>query len=221
MAGAVHGSWCRARTWLTRCPTCGHRVYFFMCNCGSKVFFDDLGDPWPRHDCDTSWTRGIRRTVDPSGRVTAHLSSGVSVTRPPEDFSVDERVIARARTPKRREAAEPIIAVDPKGDATCEITGVLRELTRSAKPLKAFGFDERDMGYALLGVIGAQPVGRITVHVPKDDSSQLQSYTAWIPSALIKDARINTGITVSIRAQGVPIAGKDYVWYCEDFTVIG
>jgi len=221
MSGAVHGLWCGARAWPTNCPTCGHPVFFFMCDCGSKVFFDELGEPWPRHDCDTSWTRGIRRTTDSTGRVTAHLSSGVSVTRPPDEFSVDESVIVRARPVGGRRRPEPIIAVEPDRDAVQEITGVLRELTRNAKPLKAFGLDESTIGYGLLGIIGAQPVGRITVHTPDANSPQLLSYTAWVPTALIDEPRIERAVTVSLVVQSVPIVGKGHAWYCPEFAMIG
>jgi hypothetical protein len=47
---AVHGSWCGARTYPIRCGHCGQQVFYFSCNCGSKVFFEALGDPWPIHE---------------------------------------------------------------------------------------------------------------------------------------------------------------------------
>ena len=33
------------------CPVCGDRVYFFRCRNGGRVFFDDVGWPWPKHGC--------------------------------------------------------------------------------------------------------------------------------------------------------------------------
>lgn len=33
------------------CPICGARVYFWKNQSGSKVWFDSLGHPWPRHPC--------------------------------------------------------------------------------------------------------------------------------------------------------------------------
>ena len=38
MTGAIHGSWCNAVTWNTKCPRCNDPVFFFHYNCGSKVF---------------------------------------------------------------------------------------------------------------------------------------------------------------------------------------
>lgn len=39
-------------TYPTKCPGCGADVYYYQSKSGGKVFFDELGFPWPKHDCD-------------------------------------------------------------------------------------------------------------------------------------------------------------------------
>jgi hypothetical protein len=34
-----------------KCPVCSVSVFFYRNKFGSKVFFDDLGPPWPKHPC--------------------------------------------------------------------------------------------------------------------------------------------------------------------------
>lgn len=34
-----------------RCPECGETVFFYQSPYGGKVFFDNLGPPWPKHPC--------------------------------------------------------------------------------------------------------------------------------------------------------------------------
>ena len=34
-----------------QCPVCGAAVYFYMSPYGGRVYFDDLGPPWPKHPC--------------------------------------------------------------------------------------------------------------------------------------------------------------------------
>ena len=34
-----------------KCPVCGAKVYYFENSYGSRVFFDDVGAPWPKHPC--------------------------------------------------------------------------------------------------------------------------------------------------------------------------
>lgn len=33
------------------CPVCGETVFFYQSPNGGRVFFDDLGWPWPKHPC--------------------------------------------------------------------------------------------------------------------------------------------------------------------------
>ena len=33
------------------CPVCGAEVFFYQNEHGSRVFFDELGPPWPKHPC--------------------------------------------------------------------------------------------------------------------------------------------------------------------------
>ena len=48
----------RPGTWIdpsARCPICGAEIFFYSNDFGSRVYFDDLGWPWPKHPCmDTS-----------------------------------------------------------------------------------------------------------------------------------------------------------------------
>jgi hypothetical protein len=33
------------------CPVCGSKVFFYQSSNGGRVFFDELGPPWPKHPC--------------------------------------------------------------------------------------------------------------------------------------------------------------------------
>lgn len=66
----VHGGWCtgleprppaKGEGWFRSaeaftdpnaiCPVCGASVFYYQNSFGSRVFFDDLGWPWPKHGC--------------------------------------------------------------------------------------------------------------------------------------------------------------------------
>lgn len=56
------------------CPVCGAPVFFYQSPNGGRVFFDELGPPWPKHPC-----------TDNSSRPAPRLSVGASQpsTAPP------------------------------------------------------------------------------------------------------------------------------------------
>lgn len=43
-----------------RCPVCGDQVFFYKSASGGRVFFDDLGPPWPKHPCTDNPSLPIR-----------------------------------------------------------------------------------------------------------------------------------------------------------------
>jgi hypothetical protein len=51
MSIPTHSSDCVTKIFKTNCPDCNSKVFFFSCNCGSKVYFESIGDPWPQHFC--------------------------------------------------------------------------------------------------------------------------------------------------------------------------
>ncbi len=56
-----------------KCPVCNEAVFFYANASGSRVYFDDLGPPWPKHPC----------TDNPSRRIKDHATySGSPVRRP-------------------------------------------------------------------------------------------------------------------------------------------
>ena len=118
---AVHGAWCNSVTWRTKCRYCREPVFFFQCDCGSGVFFDQLGPPWPLHDCDRSWAGKLRRWKDDSGGLNVEIAPGITVRRPPEG-SIDPGVASRAI--RRVGRPDPIEAIQPEGSEEVTVVGV-------------------------------------------------------------------------------------------------
>lgn len=44
------------------CPVCGALVFFYQNELGSRVYFDELGPPWPKHPCTENFPM-----LDPAG----------------------------------------------------------------------------------------------------------------------------------------------------------
>ena len=54
-----------------KCPVCGDRVYFYQNKWGSRVYFDELGKPWPKHPCiDNPMHRGSATSEGGAQQIT-------------------------------------------------------------------------------------------------------------------------------------------------------
>jgi hypothetical protein len=62
MSVPSHGYKCRrVCCYPTQCPSCDTNVFYYQCSCGSKVFFETLGD-WEVHEC-LPTTKRLRKDV--------------------------------------------------------------------------------------------------------------------------------------------------------------
>jgi hypothetical protein len=84
------------------CPVCGDAVYFNANEHGSRVFFDDLGPPWPKHGCTdnprepdaaslgspTRRTRGLMQELITAANVAGLFKNKVFGRRTPEEWTL-------------------------------------------------------------------------------------------------------------------------------------
>lgn len=215
---AVHGPWCGAKTWPTKCPSCSERVFFFQCDCGSRVFFDKLGEPWPLHDCFTSWTRGLKRRRGRSGSVTVELSRNITVYRPP-DGSISAEVVSTAR--RRQEHPDPIVSVSPSASGKAiAVIGFVREIYKQVDVITSLNLQDSSMTAAFLGPLGQGRWGKVTIHAPSRERDVLHSYTAWVKSDDLISSNHSRGITVMAKLRGFSVPGRDIrVWVCDEYEV--
>lgn len=217
---ATHGWWCNSVTWPTRCPRCGGSVFFFQCDCESKVFFDELGPPWPIHDCDSSWARSRPRTRDSSGAIIVEISPGITIRRVPDNFSIASDTVSRAR---RRIQRDPIVAINPNSDSgPVSVVGILREEKREVDVVTSLRLPSNSsMVSAFLGPLVRGRWGKITIHRQSSNEDVIQSYTAWVLSEILADDRDARGVTVmaTLFAFSVPQVGT--FWICDDYEVLG
>lgn len=69
-----------------RCPVCGERVHFYQSPYGGRVFFDDVGWPWPKHPC-TDNPRSQSETFERLNE-TAHKSFVSNAGEPLDLYSL-------------------------------------------------------------------------------------------------------------------------------------
>lgn len=221
---ATHGYWCNSRTYPCKCPGCGDSVFFFHCDCGSRVFFDALGQPWPIHDCETSWTRKLVRKRDASGKITVRLNNNVVVIRPPESFEVDGEFVSKTLERAKKNIQDPIKKIDPSEnfDEMVEVVGVLREKRAEVDVVKALRLsNSTTMASAFLGPLAKGKWGKATLHEKDVAKDILNSYTIWVRSNVMLDSRNSVGVVVSAQIKSLRLPGTPAVWLCQNYEILG
>lgn len=220
-----HGVGCSTRTFPTKCSRCGDDVFFFSCTCGSKVFFDELGWPWPEHNCEFSssdrrWAKGRPKTKLSGGGMRAEISDSVTLTRPPERpirrWNIDAAVADAARRDALSRQSHAIESVPPGADWDVEITGVVREVNSQVDVYRRLKLPRTALSEGFLGVLGTGRWARMTVHVL---DSVIYSYSLWIPVSFLPPGGVRLGVTVSAVLRRLDVAGRAREWVCRRFDV--
>ena len=167
------------------------------------------------------WAADAIRRIESDGAVIAEVNAmGFSIIHPAAGPS-DSRAVSAPNRGRPGRPPDPIATVGPDASRQRAIVGILREIDRSLNPMKPFGYNnDGDIATAIaqawLGRRWASRLGRITIHAPSSDTpGQLESYTAWVPDALIASRRIRRNLTVSASLTGVDASDGVRIWFCD------
>lgn len=72
------------------CPVCGAEVFYYQSPYGGKVYFDELGPPWPKHSCTDSGVQsgsGSHRLIAASERRPRQLATSEKPRAPRTGWS--------------------------------------------------------------------------------------------------------------------------------------
>ncbi len=215
MVGAIHGWWCNARTYPTVCHYCGQRVFYFSCDCGCKVFFDELGPPWPQHMClpYLEATYGHTQAVH---LFEAHrLRLGEEISIEPE---YTQTLLEHGRNPSR---PHRLVRQDPTEGSRVQEIGYLREIGPSQDAYKAFDLLRSPISRALLGSLADRRYIPITLHTGDLSREDGGSYTGVIDAESFSASKARRGdlVRFSLIAWGIP--GRSLVWLCQRLARVG
>lgn len=196
-----HGLWCGARAYPTRCRFCGASAFYFECGCGSRVFFDHLGDPWPRHECD-----GRRRHLSVREQIAANERR---IAELEEEFAKSVMEAAQAR------AWEPIQKVSPQDGTAVADLGVVREFEPNVDVYKRSGVPRGGaLATAFLGSLGRGNFVQLTVHTGALGSDQVQSFTFFVERQFWSKVKAGRGDLVSFSVAGEKLSNEYTFWRC-------
>jgi hypothetical protein len=217
----MHGVYCQSRTYPTRCPDCRTPVFFFSCRCGSKVFFEALGIPWPVHDCRPTAAGGPGTGSGPTFGLEPERASAIvrsfasdrgldvpelSWERTPE---IDPEYVERARRAVGRPA--PIVRAVPSGPPR-DLLGVVRAVVPALEPATRWGVRPGSLLERHLHHHVPAKVVQVTVHVGGLGETQIESYTVWIPAGAPGTGHVESDTVVTLTVRAVRLQGVEPFW---------
>ena len=215
----VHGRWCNTRTYPLTCRYCGEGVFYFSCDHESKVFFDELGPPWPQHNCGhignpvdnrpsiipsipgINWIRGGQA----KGNLLPGLVRGDSI-----DPEIVRRVVRESQN-KNRE----IMRIEPLGSTPEVIAGTIQDRVETDLS-KKYGIDRNSIGYGELAkkIGDADPI-QFTVLVDElandPEAIDYLSYT-FLCARNLADKNIRRGALVEVDLEQAQPLGIGPFW---------
>lgn len=207
---ASHGTWCGARTYPTSCRHCGSEVFYFTCNCGSKVFFDELGGDWPEHRC-------IEYLVTQYGKEFVERGLARQMMRPglPRKYQFKDEYAASVEKARKAPSSFQVVRNDPRENDEIQATGTVREVILEIDLMKKFDLPDTLLGRAFLGLLGDERFGQLTVHVGSMGEADVHSFTMLASTGSISAMNLERGALLSFRISAFSIPGKKLVWLAE------
>lgn len=204
-----HGAGCTSHTHPTSCRYCGDKVYYFQCSCGSKLLFDELGNPWPRHMC-------LAMLSDVLGKDVLAQAMTEQINRPGIPRSAPMRDVEEAARCVVERAKRDIARWSPVEGTEVSGVGILREVVERPNIAKRLGID-RDLDMsgpvvrAMIGFMGA-PVVQVTVVLGDIAEGGASSVTGFVSVDEYRSAAVGVGEVVYVRAEGavLPIGGLEW-----------
>lgn len=225
---AVHGYWCDTKTFPLTCKDCGDRIFFFQCECGCRVLFDDLGPPWPQHRCRDDLPPP---THNPSDADIYRAMQGVTESIRPKDYdllpgmkrfsgSVDVSIVERVGRSESK--TRDIMRIEPMGGAEKHI-GVVAQVGKVSLTDRRGVVPDSPITRHAAKILGGLTVTQLTIHVDEiaidPDAEDILSYTIWLnPQGLPKS--LAEGAIVSTTIRQIDIFGIGYKWVADKLDVI-
>jgi hypothetical protein len=209
---AVHGWWCNSRTFPTRCRYCGDPVFFFECDHGCRVFFNELGAPWPEHRCLDYLIAQYGRDFIAEGMAIMMMTPGVEI-----GHKIDPAYARNTMQQAEHQRRQNPLPCNPYGDQETITEGIVHEVHPRVNIAKQFGIPcDTPIGAAMLGDLLKGDYGQITLHTGSLGDEESWSFTFLVSHKQLDRRNVRNRDIIRCRLRAHTIPGCTSVWICEE-----
>lgn len=217
MSVPSHRSTCQTRMWQTTCRDCTRSVFFFSCTCGSKVFFDAAGPPWPLH-AHTCLTYQVRVFLDIDGRSPQEIRRLIEREAADRGMPIPPE-LDRLLPARRRSRELTVLEILPSGDRG-EVTGRIMSCDQ-VNFFRRFNLQDNALGRAMLGDLLNERYTQIVLRESHDE----QTYTAnqfniFVPQSVapVSELRQDRWVTAVITPRAV--LQRQTIWVAGEIRTV-
>lgn len=206
-----------------RCQLCGQEVFYFECNHGSRLMFDELGPPWPLHDHGSlPYERKREIAIGAVGKKATerYIAAQMMTVRIDDTYGRRIQRAYQETLEKPHPPARQIFRQDPYEGLTTDETGIVRELILDVDVYQRFDIPRTSLATAAIGELGTGSFAQITVHTAALGEQDDYSYTCLIGRERLDKADVRRGSLVRLRLRGVQVPERDCVWVCDSIEPI-
>jgi len=176
-------------------------VFFFSCNCGSKIFFNSLGEPWPQHLCKN---REIKDAIDLVRNSERMKESEIiklieeHSKKNGKNISDDYWEIIESELGKRK---KPFNYTEINCDSDIEgFSGRIMEINKSINFYKRLGLDKTaPFSSEFLGEFKNGNYFEIILRDNPDKNNTSKQITFYIDSKMVRGISIKNGDVITVR----------------------
>lgn len=205
-----HGPECNARTFPITCKYCKMQVFYFSCDHGSQVFFEELGAPWKRHQC-------VERSIAILGpeRIKQEIANRMMMPKMTSGYEhkVKKAIEERRRNPKV--IGPEIQKQDPYMGLKAEEWGIIRELILNINIFKKLNVEDTPLWRRSLDKLVSEAQVQITIHTGALGDNENSSFTFFVKQKVIKQKALTIGDFIKCNLRGISIPGHQPVWICD------
>jgi len=208
MAIPTHREDCTTRTWRTTCPDCKQTVYFLCCTCGSKVFFDSLGYPWPLHskNCVPYLIRQMISEGTPAVRIRSLLENDPRRHGTPMPKEIDELLTSYGA------AGSPYIYPILPDPTPIQIKGIVKKIDL-INLFRRLNISNNEINRMIMGEFANRNYYEVVVQgKDNEDQRRINQWTFLIPCEEVDGNGFRMGLKVWGDLYAKAIYEEDVFW---------
>lgn len=206
-----HEPGCTTQLWRTSCPDCRDGVYFFSCSCGSRVFLDSAGPPWPLHaDRCLPYLITLMRG---EGHTASHIRQVVESEAKTRGLPIPSDVAKRLQAEVYADTGrETIVEVYPQAAGQL-LTGSIVGSNLQVNFFKRLKYQDNPFGRTFLGKLAKDAYVELRIRERPDKKYGIcAEIVCYLPLSVFKANALRHGQQVTVFAMPHRMPNGEEVW---------